>query len=98
MPAQPDERGDHRQAVNVYLLAAIVLLLSLLPSGWVCLRDPAPINRLIAFELAAVVDTLVFLLLAQGFGRDVYFDLAVALALLSLAGGLVFTHFMERWV
>jgi len=84
--------------VNVYLLAAIVLLLSLLPCGWVCLRDPAPINRLIAFELAAVVDILVFLLLAQGFGRDVYFDLAVALALLSLAGGLVFTHFMERWV
>jgi multicomponent Na+:H+ antiporter subunit F len=84
--------------VNVWLIAAAVLLISLFPCGFVCLRDDVPVNRLIAFELASIIDTLTFLLLAEGFQRDVYFDLAVALALLSLAGGLVFTHFMERWV
>jgi multicomponent Na+:H+ antiporter subunit F len=85
--------------VNVWLIATTVLLLSLVPCGLVCFgADSSPIDRLISFELASAIDTLVFLLLAQGFGRDVYFDLALALALLSLAGGLVFSHFMERWV
>ena len=81
--------------MNVWLVAATVLLLSLAPCAWVCFVKSSPIDRLIAFE---VIDTLIFLLLAQGFHRAVYFDLAVVLALLSLAGGLVFTHFMERWV
>ena len=85
--------------MNVWLIAASVLLLSLIPCGLVCFgRNNSPIDRLIAFELASGIDTLVFLLLAQGFDRDVYFDLALALALLSLAGGLVFSHFLERWV
>lgn len=85
--------------MNVWLVAATVLLLTLFPCALVCFgRKNSPIDRLIAFELASIIDTLVFLLLAQGFHRDVYFDLAVVLALLSLAGGLVFTHFMERWV
>jgi multicomponent Na+:H+ antiporter subunit F len=85
--------------VNVWLIAATVLLLSLIPCGLVCFGSTgSPIDRLISFELASVIDTIVFLLLAQGFGRDVYFDLALALALLSLAGALVFSHFMERWV
>ena len=84
--------------MNVWLVAATVLLLSLVPCAWVCFVKSSPIDRLIAYELASIIDTLIFLLLAQGFHRAVYFDLAVVLALLSLAGGLVFTHFMERWV
>ena len=85
--------------MNVWLIATSVLLLSLLPCGLVCFgTDSTPIDRLISFELASGIDTILFLLLAQGFDRDVYFDLALALALLSLAGGLVFSHFMERWV
>ena len=84
--------------MNVWLVAAIVLLLSLIPCALVCFGRSSPIDRLISFELASIIDTLVFLLLAQGFHRGVFFDLAVVLALLSLAGGLVFTHFMERWV
>jgi multicomponent Na+:H+ antiporter subunit F len=84
--------------VNIWLVTVAVLLVGLIPCGFVCMRDDAPINRLIAFELGNVIDVLIFLLLAEGFGRDVYFDLALTLALLSLAGGLVFTHFMERWV
>jgi multicomponent Na+:H+ antiporter subunit F len=83
--------------VNPWLVAATILLLGLVPCGLVCWRG-SPIERLIAFELAGTIDTLVFLLLAEGFHRPVYFDLAVALGLLSLAGGLVFAHFMERWI
>jgi multisubunit Na+/H+ antiporter MnhF subunit len=48
--------------------------------------------------MSGLIATLVFVCLAQGFERAIYLDLAVALALLSFAGGLVFVHFLERWV
>ena len=38
------------------------------------------------------------LLLAQAYDRAIYFDLALALALLSFAGGMVFARFLERWI
>jgi multicomponent Na+:H+ antiporter subunit F len=38
------------------------------------------------------------MLLAEGFGRLPFFDLALTLALLSFAGGLVFARFLERWL
>jgi len=41
---------------------------------------------------------LVLLVLAQAYDRSIYFDLALALALLSFAGGLVFARFLERWI
>ena len=84
--------------MNAWLVAATALLLGLFACGFVCLRAPAPGDRLVAFELAATIDVLVLLLLAEGFNRVIFVDLALALALLSLAGGLVFAHFMERWV
>jgi multicomponent Na+:H+ antiporter subunit F len=36
--------------------------------------------------------------LAQAYDRSIFFDLALALALLSFAGGLVFARFLERWI
>jgi multicomponent Na+:H+ antiporter subunit F len=83
--------------VNVWLIAALALLLGLVPCGIVVFRDP-PMDRLVALELASVISSLVLLLLAQGFNRPPFFDLALALALLSFAGGLVFARFFERWV
>ena len=62
----------------------------------VCLRG-SPVDRLVGLELAGTVDTLV-LLLDQAYDRAIYFDLALALALLSFAGGLVFARFLERWI
>jgi multisubunit Na+/H+ antiporter MnhF subunit len=41
---------------------------------------------------------LILLLIAQGIHRPPFFDLALAAALLSFAGGLVFARFFERWV
>ncbi|MEA2508926.1 MAG: multicomponent Na+:H+ antiporter subunit [Actinomycetota bacterium] len=55
-------------------------------------------DRLVGLELASVIVCLILLLLAQGLHRPPFFDLALALALLSFAGGLVFARFLERWV
>lgn len=84
--------------MNAWLLAATVLLVAgLLPCLVVTLVSDA-IQRLVGLELAGVVATVVLLLLAQGFERTSYIDLAVVLALLSFAGSLVFARFLERWV
>ncbi len=83
--------------MNVWLLAASVLLFGLVPCGIACLRGNA-INRLVGLEAAGVLSTLVLLLLAQGFHRAVFYDLAITLALLSFGGGLVFVRFLERWL
>jgi multisubunit Na+/H+ antiporter MnhF subunit len=83
--------------VNVWLIAALGLLLGLIPCALVTFREP-PMDRLAGLELASVVVCLMLLLLAQGFHRPPFFDLALAAALLSFAGGLVFARFLERWV
>lgn len=84
-------------AVNEWVIASIALLLTLVPCLVSVVRG-SPIARLVAFEMAGVIDTLVLLALAQAFHRDIFFDLAFALALLSLASGFVFARFLERWV
>jgi multicomponent Na+:H+ antiporter subunit F len=81
----------------VWLAATLALLAGLVPCGIVCLRGDV-VERLVGLEMAGVVVTLVLLLLAQVFGRVVYVDLALALALLSFAGGLVFARFLERFL
>jgi multicomponent Na+:H+ antiporter subunit F len=83
--------------VNMWLIAAIVLTLGLLPCGYVCLRG-GMMDRLVAVELAGVVMTLLVVLLARGFERPAILDLALALALLSFPATLVYAFFLERWL
>jgi multicomponent Na+:H+ antiporter subunit F len=61
-------------------------------------RAPPCSEAVVALELAAVLNTLVLLLLAEAYHRPAFMDLAVVLALLSLAGGLVVARLVERWV
>ena len=84
--------------MNVWLIAATVLLAGLVPCGLVCLRAPL-LDALAAVELGAGVVALVLVLLAEGFHRSSYFTLPLALAILSLVGGLAFVRFLgERWL
>ena len=83
--------------MNEWGFAALALLAGLVPCGVVCLRGD-PVSRLVGLEMAGGVDTLVLLVLAEAYDRVIYFDLALALALLSFAGGLVFARFLERWI
>jgi multicomponent Na+:H+ antiporter subunit F len=81
--------------VNEWAVAAVALLVGLVPCGVALVRGDAA-QRLVALELAGTVDTLVLLVLAQAYGRPAYVDVALTLALLSFAGGLVFARFLER--
>ena len=88
------ERSRRARAILALLLAASVVVITIDFRQ----RQGGPVDRLIGLELAGTVDTLVLLVLAQAYGRAIYLDLALALALLSFAGGLVFARFLERWI
>jgi multicomponent Na+:H+ antiporter subunit F len=83
--------------VNAWLIAATVLMPTLLPCLWVCVRH-TPLDALVALELASTITTIVLVLLAQGIRRDPFMDLALVSAVLSFAGALTFVRFLERWV
>lgn len=82
--------------MNAWLISAAVLLVALVPCAVTCLRGE-PTDRLVGLEMGSVILTLELILLAQGFQRVPFYDLSVALALLSFGGGLVFARFLERW-
>lgn len=81
--------------MNVWLIAATVLLALLLPCLGVILFAGL-LDALAALELGDVLATLALLALAQGFHRPAYLVLPLTLAVLSLAGGLVFLRFLGR--
>ena len=81
--------------MSVWLVAATVLLAALVLPLSVLVRAPR-IDALVALELVSVVVTLVLLLLSEGFHRSIYTVLPMALAALSLVGGLVFVRLLER--
>jgi multisubunit Na+/H+ antiporter MnhF subunit len=83
--------------VNVWLSAATVLLVGLLPCLWVAMRGTI-VSALAALELASTITSLALLLIAQGLRRDPFVDLALVSAVLSFAGALAFARFLERWV
>jgi multicomponent Na+:H+ antiporter subunit F len=83
-------------ADSVWLLAALVLLAGGLAPCLVATMWGRPIDRLTGLILAGPVATLALLLLAAGYGRAAYLDVALVLALLSFAGSLVYARFLGR--
>lgn len=83
--------------MNVWLLGSAVLLFALVPCGIAAFRGDV-MERLVGLEMTGMVVTLLLVMLAQGMNRVNFYDLALALALLSFGGGLVFARFLERWL
>lgn len=83
--------------MNFWLIFATILLLSLVPCGILCMRGKV-MDRLVAIELAQIIAILLLLLLAEGYHRAIYDDVALTLAILSFASSLAFIRFLERWL
>jgi multisubunit Na+/H+ antiporter MnhF subunit len=79
--------------MNVWLIAATVLLAGLVPCGWVLARGHE-MDGVVALELASTIVTVVLVLLAEGFHRSSYFTVPVVLAALSFVGTLVFIRLL----
>lgn len=83
--------------MNPWLITAVVMLGGVASCAYTCFRGTAP-ERLVGLEAAGTFATITLMLLAEGFGRAPFLDLALALALLTFGGGLVFARFFERWM
>jgi multicomponent Na+:H+ antiporter subunit F len=83
--------------MSPWLVAAAVLLVSLLVPLWVVVRFPL-MDALVALELTGVIQTTVLLLLAEGFHRTALFDPALVLAIMTFIGSLAYARLMERRV
>jgi len=83
--------------VNAWLAAASALLILVLPCAVAAMRG-GMVERLLGVELGGVLTTLSLLMLAEGFDRSIYFDLALVFAVMSFVGSLAFVRFLERWV
>jgi multisubunit Na+/H+ antiporter MnhF subunit len=82
--------------MNEWILAAIVLVLGgIVPCLVVSVRASV-MEGLVALEMAGVMAVLVLLLLAEGFQRQPFVDLALVLAVLSFVGALAFVRYLER--
>jgi multisubunit Na+/H+ antiporter MnhF subunit len=83
--------------MNAWLWAATALLPGFAACLWVCYRG-GTLDRLIAFEVLATIETLFLLLLAEGYQQPSFYDLALTLAFLGFGGGMVFARMLERWL
>jgi multisubunit Na+/H+ antiporter MnhF subunit len=79
--------------MSPWTAAAVVLLLALLPLGYVLVRAPLA-DALVALQLAGTMVVLVLVLLAQAFSRPSYYVVPMTLAPLSLLGGIMFARFL----
>jgi multisubunit Na+/H+ antiporter MnhF subunit len=81
--------------MNEWEVAAAVLGFALIPCVLVCILAGAR-DGLVALQVGAVLLTTILMLLAEGFHRQSFIDLAVVFAPMSLVGSLFFARLMER--
>jgi multisubunit Na+/H+ antiporter MnhF subunit len=81
--------------MNPWLLAGCAVTASLVPCADMCLRG-SPERRLVGLEMTSLLIILTMALFSIGFGRFLFIDLSLALAIMSFGGGLVFARFLEK--
>jgi multicomponent Na+:H+ antiporter subunit F len=78
-----------------FVIAAIVMLVALIPCGVVVARGSA-MEALVAFEAIGAVVVMVLVLLCEAFRRSGEFELPVLLAALMYGSGLVYARFLGQ--
>jgi multisubunit Na+/H+ antiporter MnhF subunit len=83
--------------VNGFVIAAIAMLIGVIPCGIVVWRGTL-MDAVVGYEAISSIVVMVLLLLAEGFGRFGELELPIVLAVLLFGSGLVFVHALERWL
>lgn len=83
--------------MNLWIVFAGVMLLSLIPCGIVVFRGGFA-DQIVGLEMTSVLITLELVILSQAFHRTSFLDLPLTLAILSFGGGMVFVRFLQRWL
>lgn len=83
--------------MNVWFGASEALLLLLVPAGVLVLRGTA-VDRIVGLQLATSIAIVALLTIEQGLERQSFFDLSLALAVLSFPSTLLLARFYRRWL
>lgn len=83
--------------MNAWLWAATVLLVAFVPCVVVAVRGKIA-DALVGLEIATVLTVVTLLVAEQGFARPSFFDVPLALAVLTLPSTLLFARFYRRWL
>jgi multisubunit Na+/H+ antiporter MnhF subunit len=83
--------------VTSFVIAAVAMLVSLVPAGIVIARGTLA-DAVVGFEFITGVAVMVFALLAEGFKRPSLFEFPVIVAVLLFGSGLVYVRALERWL
>lgn len=83
--------------MNLWLATAVVLVLGVAICGYVACRGRKITEALVGLQAAGVFTVAILMLMAEAFQRPSFFDMALALMLVSLPGILVYAYFIERW-
>lgn len=81
--------------MNLFTFAALAVATALLPCAEMSLRG-SPERRLVGLEMTGMIIVISMALLAVGFHRPPFIDLALTLAIMSFGGGLVFARFLGQ--
>jgi multisubunit Na+/H+ antiporter MnhF subunit len=81
--------------VNHWFVAGAAVSFTLIPCADMCLRG-SPERRLVGLQMASLLITIAMVMFTVGFGRSLFIDLPLALAIMSFGGGLVFARFLEK--
>jgi multisubunit Na+/H+ antiporter MnhF subunit len=79
--------------MNVWLIGATILLLAVVPCGYVVMRG-ALLEALVAIELAGTIVAMVLLLISEGYHRNSYYTLPLVLAFTNFVAALIFVRFI----
>jgi multicomponent Na+:H+ antiporter subunit F len=83
--------------MNVWLLASAALLLGLVPCVLLAMRGNV-VDRIVALQLAGVLTVLALLTFEQGEQRQSFFDVSLALAVLTFPASLLVAQVFRRWL
>lgn len=83
--------------MSVWLLASAALLLGLLPCVVLAARGNV-VDRIVALQLAGVLTVLALLTFEQGEQRQSFFDVSLALAVLTFPASLLVAQVFRRWL
>ena len=83
--------------MNVWLLASAALLLGLLPCVLLAVRGNV-VDRIVALQLGSVLTVLALLTFEQGEQRQSFFDVSLALAVLTFPSTLLVAQVFRRWL
>jgi multicomponent Na+:H+ antiporter subunit F len=75
-----------------------VVLVVLFAAGSTAVLRGETLDRVVGVQLAGVLAPITAVAIALASGRTVLLEVALALAVLTLAGSLVYARFLERWL